>query len=40
MTEDSLNELSQTYNLESFVNKATCFKNPKNLSCIDLKVGF
>ena len=34
MSEPSLNELSQTYNLESIVNKPTCFKNPKNPSCI------
>ena len=36
MSESSLNEFCQTYNLESIVNKPTCFKNPKNPSCIDL----
>ena len=36
MSEPSLNEFCQTYNLESVVNKPTCFKNPKNPSCIDL----
>ena len=36
MREPSLDEFCQTYNLESIVNKPTCFKNPKNPSCIDL----
>ena len=36
MSKTSLNEFWQTYNLESIVNKATCFKNPKNPSWIDL----
>ena len=36
MSEPSLNEFCQTYNLESIVNKPTCLKNPKNPSCIDL----
>ena len=36
MSEPSLDELCQTYNLVSIVNKSTCFKNPKNPSCIDL----
>ena len=36
MSEPSLNEFCQTYNLESIVDKPTCFKNPKNPSCIDL----
>ena len=36
ISEPSLNEFCQTYNLESIVNKPTCFKNPKNPSCIDL----
>ena len=36
MSEPSLDEFCQTYNLESTVNKPTCFKNPKNRSCIDL----
>ena len=36
MSEPSLNEFCQTYSLESIVNKPTCFKNPKNPSCIDL----
>ena len=33
---NSLNEFCQTYNLESIVNKSTCFKHPKNPSCIEL----
>ena len=36
MSELSLNKFCQTYNLEIIVNKATCLKNPKNPSCIDL----
>ena len=36
MSEPSLNEFCQTYNLESIVNKPTCFKNSMNPSCIDL----
>ena len=36
MSEFSLDEFCQTYNLESIVNKPTCFKNPKNPLCIDL----
>ena len=36
MSEPSIDEFCQTYNLESIVNKPTCFKNPKNPSCIDL----
>ena len=36
MSEPSLDEFCQTYNLESIINKPTCFKNPKNPSCIDL----
>ena len=36
MSEPSLDEFCQTYNLESIVNKPTCFKNPKNPLCIDL----
>ena len=36
MSELSLNKFCQTNNLEIIVNKATCFKNPKNPSCIDL----
>ena len=30
MSKFSLNEFCKTYNLESIVNKPTCFKNPKN----------
>ena len=30
-----LGEFCQTYNLESMVNKPTCFKNTKNPLCID-----
>ena len=36
MSESSSDEFSQTYNLESMINKPTCFKNPRNPSCIDL----
>ena len=36
MSEPSLNEFCQICNLECIVNKSTCFKNPKNPSCIDL----
>ena len=36
MSEPSLNEFCQTYNLESIVNKSRCFKNPKYPSCNDL----
>ena len=36
MSEPSLDEFCQTYNSESTINKPTYFKNPKNLSCIDL----
>ena len=36
MSEPSLDEFCQTYNLVSVVNKPTCSKNPKNPSCIDL----
>ena len=36
MSEPSLDELCQTCNLESIVNKPTCFKNPKNPSRIDM----
>ena len=36
MTEPPQNELCQTYNLESILNKRICFKNPKNPSCINL----
>ena len=36
MSEPSLDEFCQTYNLVSIVNKPTCLKNPKNPSCIGL----
>ena len=36
MSEPSLHEFCETFNLESTVNKLTCLKNPKNSSCIDL----
>ena len=36
MNEPPQNELCQTYNLESILNKRICFKNPKNPSCINL----
>ena len=36
MSEPSLEEFCQTYNLEDIINKPTCFKNPKNPSCTDL----
>ena len=38
LSEPSLDQFCQTYNLVSIVNKPTCFKNPKNPSCIDLKL--
>ena len=31
-----LNDFCNVYNLFSFVKESTCFKNPYNLSCIDL----
>ena len=37
MSEPALDEFSQTYNLESIINKPTCLKNPENPnSCMDL----
>ena len=36
MSEPSPEEFCQACNLESIVNKPTCFKNPKNPSCINL----
>ena len=36
MSEPSLDEFCQTYNLVSILNKPTRFKNSKNPSCIDL----
>ena len=36
MNEPSSDEFYQIYNLESIIHKLTCFKNPKNPSCIDL----
>ena len=36
MSEPSLDEFCQIYNLENFINKSSCLKNPKNSSCIDL----
>ena len=36
MSEPFLDEVCQTYNLESIVNKPNFFKNHKNYSCIDL----
>ena len=36
MSETSLDEFCQTYNLEKIINKPTCFKYPKNPLCIDL----
>ena len=36
MSEPSLDEFCQTYNLVSIVNKPTCFKNPENPSWIGL----
>ena len=35
MSEPSLDEFCQTYDLESIVKRTTCFKDPKNLLCID-----
>ena len=31
-----LNEFIRTYGLKNLVNQPTCYKNPKNPSCIDL----
>ena len=36
MSEPLSDEFCQTCSLESIINKPTCFKNPKNPSCIDL----
>ena len=36
ISEPSLDAFCQTYNLESIINKTTCFKNTKNPSYIDL----
>ena len=36
MSEPSLDEFCQTYDLENIVNKPICLKNPKNPPCIDL----
>ena len=36
ISEPSFDEFCQMYNLVSIVNKPTCFKIPKNPSCIDL----
>ena len=36
MSEPSLGEFCQIYNLEKTAIKPTCFENPKNPSCIDL----
>ena len=36
INEDAMNEFCCIYNLKSLINKPTCFKNPKNPSCIDL----
>ena len=36
MSEPSSDEFYQIYNLGSIIHKLTCFKSPKNLSCIDL----
>ena len=31
-----MNDFCNDYNLSNLVKKSTCFKNPDNLSCIDL----
>ena len=36
MSETSLDEFCQTYNLGNIINEPTCFKNTKNPSCIEL----
>ncbi len=36
MSEDSMINFSQIYNLKNLVKDATCYKNPSNPSCIDL----
>ena len=35
-TETSMNEFCDTYNLNNLIKVNTCYKNPKNPSCIDL----
>lgn len=35
MNKPSLKEFCHANNLENIVNKPTCFKNPKSLSCIN-----
>ena len=36
ISETAMFDFCDIYNLENLVNKATCFKNPTNPSCIDL----
>ena len=38
VSERSIHDFCNVYNLESLSNTPTCFKNPENLSCIDPKV--
>ena len=33
---ETLDKFCQTHNFESIASKATCFRNSKNPSCIDL----
>ena len=36
ISERSIHDFCNVYNLESLSNTSTCFKNPENQSCIDL----
>ena len=36
ISETAMSDFCDIYNLENLVNKATCFKNPTNPSCIDI----
>ena len=38
ISEPKLASACTCYNFKSFINKPTCYKNPDNLSCIDLKL--
>ena len=33
-----LKDFYNLYNVANLINKATCYKNPNNPSCIDLKL--
>ena len=36
ITEDPMKNFCDTYNLKSLVKTPTCYKNPRNPTCIDL----